>query len=211
MDLSAQVRAARSAADREAGEARAIGSAGQQAVARAAALRGQIELHGTVVALLNRIGEERQDTAQRQIEELVTRGLQVVFDNSVSFHLIPRVVAGRATLDPVIRTVFEDGELDTHVLEARGGGMAAVTGFLLRVVVLLLTPETQARRFLALDETFGMVSAEYEPRVAEFLRELADKAGVQILLITHSTAYSDAADVAYRLILGPDGTTQVAS
>ena len=39
-----------------------------------------------------------------------------------------------------------------------------------------------------------MLSQEYEPGMAEFLREVADKAGVQIILITHSTAYSDLAD-----------------
>ena len=85
--------------------------------------------------------------------------------------------------------------------------MAAVVGFVLRLVVLLLTPSH--RRFLALDESFAHVSASYEPRVAEFLREVADRAGVQILLITHSDAYSDLADVRYRLSLAPDGTTVV--
>lgn len=85
--------------------------------------------------------------------------------------------------------------------------MAAVVGFVLRLVVLLLTPGTQ--RFLALDESFAHVSASYEPRVAEFLREVADKAEVQILLITHSDAYSDLADARYRLSLGSDGVTVV--
>jgi ABC-type branched-subunit amino acid transport system ATPase component len=97
--------------------------------------------------------------------------------------------------------------VETSVLDARGGGMAAVAGFVLRLVVLLLTPG--ARRFLALDESFAHVSASYEPRVAEFLREVADKAGVQVLLITHSTAFSDLADARYRLTLGADGITQV--
>lgn len=83
----------------------------------------------------------------------------------------------------------------------------AVVGFVLRLVVLLLTPG--ARRFLALDESFAHVSASYEPRVAEFLREVADKAGVQIMLVTHSNAYGDLADAKYRLVLGADGKTEV--
>jgi hypothetical protein len=192
-------------------------------VAERDALLVLLEQHERVIALLTRTGEELQDTAQRQIEELVTRGLQVVFDPSISFHLVPSTKAGQANLDFIIRTTYDPGpqsdgkgggtygpvQVDTAVMDARGGGMAAVTGFLLRFVVLLLTPETRARRFLVLDESFGMVSAEYEPRVAEFLREAADKAGVQILLVTHSTAYSDAADVSYQLRLGEDGTTEV--
>ena len=55
-----------------------------------------------------------------------------------------------------------------------------------------------------------MVSAEYEPRVAEFLRQVADKAGVQVVLITHSKAYDDLADTSYELSLGADGSTQIA-
>jgi hypothetical protein len=51
--------------------------------------------------------------------------------------------------------------------------------------------------------------AEYETRLAEFLREVADKAGVQVILITHSDAFSDAADARYRFSLGPDGKTRV--
>ena len=196
-----------------------MGLAGQRAVAERDALKALLEQHEAVVALLTRTGEELQDTAQRQIEELVTRGLQVVFDDSLSFRLVPSVKAGQANLDFIIRTVYDDrgmdhsGDapvvIDTPVMEARGGGMAAVTGFLLRLVVLLLTPETRARRFLVLDESFGMVSAEYEPRVAEFLREVADKAGVQILLVTHSGAYSDAADKRYQFRMGSDGSTEV--
>jgi ABC-type lipoprotein export system ATPase subunit len=76
----------------------------------------------------------------------------------------------------------------------------------LLLVVLLLTPG--ARRIFFLDESFGMVSAEYEPRLAEFLREVADKAGVQIVLITHSRAYDDLADASYELSLGADGATR---
>jgi ABC-type lipoprotein export system ATPase subunit len=82
-----------------------------------------------------------------------------------------------------------------------------VTGFVLRLVVLLLTP--RARRILWLDEAFGMVSREFEARVAEFLQVIAERADVQIVLVTHSDAYDDAADMRYRLESGSDGMTAV--
>lgn len=206
-DLAERVRTARSRVDREIGEARAVGEAGKRLEAEAADLQAQVELHDRVTALLTRTGEESQMRAQSQIEELVTRGLQVIFDTATSFHVINSERAGQAQADFVIRTAYPDGVVETPVLEARGGGMAAVTGFLLRLVVLLL--RSDVRRILFLDETFGMVSAEYEPRVAEFLAEVAEKAGVQIVLITHSSAFADAADRSYRLALGPDGCTVV--
>jgi ABC-type uncharacterized transport system YnjBCD ATPase subunit len=206
-DLASVVRQARKDADREAGEAAAIGRQGKAAKAEVARLRESLELHEKVLGVLTSVGEARQESAQRQVEGLVTRALQAIFEENLSFHLVPAVKGNQAVIDFVLRSKYGDTEIDTPVLEARGGGMAAVVGFILRLTVLLLTPN--ARRILFLDESFGMVSASYEPRVAEFLRQVADKAGVQIVLITHSTAYSDLADTSYELSLGDDGATRV--
>lgn len=205
--LLARYRAATSRVDREAGQATEVATRGKAAQAEVARLRAQAELLDKVATLLTTIGEERQESARRQVEELVTRALQVIFDSRLSFHMIQQVRANRTEVDFVIRSEYGGQVVETPVMDARGGGMAAVVGFVLRLVVLLLTPGT--RRFIALDESFAHVSASYEPRVAEFLREVADKAGVQILLITHSDAYSDLADARYRLSLGADGTTVV--
>jgi DNA repair ATPase RecN len=193
--------------------ARQAGAAGQldrqitAAETEADGLREQAELHARVQALLTSIGEQAQDTAREKIESLATRALQVIFGENLFFRLIPGERAGAVTLEMVIRSEYPDGIVETPVLEARGGGMAAVVGFVLRLVVLLLTPEV--RRVMVLDESFTHVSVDYEARVAEFLREVADKAGVQIVLVTHSPVYADYADVAVRLELGSDGVTVV--
>jgi ABC-type uncharacterized transport system YnjBCD ATPase subunit len=218
-DLALQVRAARTAADRDAGEARAVGRAGQAAVARVGALKEQIVLHERVTAALTKVGEERQEHAQRQVEGLVTQGLQAVFGGNLSFHVTQGVTGGQATVEFTIRSEYAAGDeagvhcdaplvVETPVIGARGGGVAAVTGFLLRLVVLLLTPG--ARRVLFLDETFSHVSAEYREPLSQFLREACDRAGMQIVMITHDPEYASLADESYRLSLGADGVTEVA-
>jgi ABC-type nitrate/sulfonate/bicarbonate transport system ATPase subunit len=63
---------------------------------------------------------------------------------------------------------------------------------------------------LVLDETFAHVSADYEPRLAEFLAELVARTGVQIIMVTHSDAYSEHADVRYRFALQQAVTTVTA-
>jgi DNA repair exonuclease SbcCD ATPase subunit len=70
-----------------------------------------------------------------------------------------------------------------------------------------LTPGS--RRVLFLDESFAQLSEEYEPRLAEFLRELVDKTDLQIIMVTHSHAFSDIADQVYRFDLNDAGTTVV--
>jgi DNA repair exonuclease SbcCD ATPase subunit len=101
-----------------------------------------------------------------------------------------------------------DGEqLDTPVMDARGGGVAAVIGFLLRLVILLLT-EPPVRHVMFLDESFAQLSVEYEPALAEFIKELTERTNMQVVLVTHSTAFDDAADKSYRFELR-DGVTKV--
>jgi DNA repair exonuclease SbcCD ATPase subunit len=207
LTLTPLVRHARTLLDQEIGRAAEVGRRGQQVQAQLASLREDHVRHEHVSVLLTRIGEQRQESAQLQIEQLVTNALQVIFDKTLSFHLVTSVRANQPQVDFIIRSDY-DGEItDTPVMDARGGGMAVVVAFLLRLVVLLLTPG--AARVMFLDESFAHVSAEYEVRVAEFLREVCDKARVQIIMITHSDAYADLADTRYRLALSLSGVTEV--
>lgn len=203
--LAGRVRSVRSEIDRELGKFHMVQQRHAEVEGQIASLDEEVLLYEQVTALLNSVGEERQDTAQRQIESLVTHGLQTVFDESLSFHLVRSVKANRVNIEFLVRSTVEGQEFETPVMEARGGGLAATVGFLLRIVVMMLSGE---RRLLFLDETFAHLSAEYEPRMAEFLRELVDRTGMQIILVTHSTAYADSADMSYRFSL-VDGVTQV--
>jgi DNA repair exonuclease SbcCD ATPase subunit len=211
--LTARLRRARRHLDQQVGAARQLAERGKQVQAAIAELRHEAELYEQAAALLTSIGEQRQATAQAQIETLVTQALRTIFGTELSFHLNPVVRGKRPEIDFVVRSRLDDGTVvDTDVMDARGGGLAAVVGFLLRLVVLLLSggPLTSVNLLLALDETFAHLSREYEPRMAEFLRELVDRTGVQIILVTHSDAYTDAADTRYQFRL-VGGVTEVST
>jgi DNA repair exonuclease SbcCD ATPase subunit len=212
--LTARARAVRAAIEQEVGEARRVAEQGKAAEAAVERLEAQVGVHEQVIAVLTRLGEASQEAAQQRVEGLVTRGLQTIFSEDLSFHLVPGERAGQATMDFIIRTKspggpYDSSVLDTPVLEARGGGMAVVVAFMLRLVVLLFTPG--ARRVLFLDESFSHVSAEYRPRLAEFLREVASQAGVQIVMVSHDSEYTEHADRHHELALGPDGATEVSA
>lgn len=182
------------------------------AAAHLAATRGRLEteindihhyidVHARAAAVLTSMGEQRQADTQTKIEQLVTQGLKTIFAEDLSFHLIAGVRAKAPVVDFVVRTHLPDGStVDTDVMDARGGGLAAIVGFLLRLIRLLLSAHGKDTVIL-LDETFAHVSADYEPRLAEFIRELVDTTGVQVIMVTHSDAYLDAADTRYRFEL----------
>lgn len=199
---------ARRLVDRQRTEAQLLAQQGKHLLEEIRQLNQVVELHEKAALVLSAIGEQRQDAAQRSIETLVTEGLQTIFGDDLSFHLVPGVRAKTPVVDLVVRSRLADGTtVDTDVLAARGGGLAAVVGFLLRLVILLLSKNKQDT-VLFLDETFAHVSAEYLPRLIEFLKDLVAKTGVQIILVTHEESFQEAADVIYRFQL-VDGLTQV--
>jgi DNA repair ATPase RecN len=206
-ELAAAVRERRRQLDREAGAAEQVALAGKAAAAEVEVLAHQVELHEQVGALLTRVGEEAQETARAQVEGLVTRALQVVFGPQLTFHVVPDEVGGQAVLRLTVRSDYGGAVTEMPVLDAHGGGLAAVVGFVLRLVVLLLTPGS--RRLLVLDETFAHLSRDRVEAMASFLREVADKAHVQLFLVTHDPDLGAYADSRVMLALGADGMTRV--
>lgn len=178
-------------------------------------LQGEVEVLGTTIEELDRVthflnsmGEDRQFQTQQKIEELVTRGLQAIFDESLSFHIVQSVSGKSVTVNFVMRTTLDRDVIETPVLEARGGGVAATIGFLLRLVVMLLSKGTRTENILVLDETFAHVSAEYLPAVVDFLNEVKDKTGIQLLMVTHQQEFAEGADKVYHFRI-EDGKTVV--
>jgi DNA repair exonuclease SbcCD ATPase subunit len=212
-DLAALTRAISSRSrvlDQRAGEARATINRVKAVRAEITQLSADIEILDRTTVLLTSLGEEQQVKAQQTIEELVTRGLQKIFDETLSFHILQTTRAKAASVEFVVRSTYDNGTVvDTPALDARGGGLAVVIGFLLRLVVMLLRGGTSQDNILVLDETFAMVSAEYLETLGEFLREIVDKTGVQIVMVTHQNEFLDYADKAYRFSK-TDGQTQVA-
>lgn len=208
-ELATRVRNRRRELDQSQGQVRAVVGQVKELRVDVAKSAEDMTIFDQVVGLLNSIGEDRQVKAQQDIEELVTRGLQSIFDEALSFHIIQTIKGKTANVEFVVRSTLEDDSVvDTPVLEARGGGLAATIGFLLRVIVLLLKGDAARESVLVLDETFAMVSDEYLPSLGEFLRELVDNTGIQIIMVTHQNFFTEVADKVYRFSLH-DGKTRV--
>lgn len=200
-ELQGRVAKARKIVDARIVEARLLATQGKSLAEEIELLDKDIELYKKVAITLGSIGETRQSDAQHTIEELVTRGLTTIFNEELSFHVVQTQRGKTPEVKFLVKSRGLNGRtVETSVMDARGGGLAAVVGFLLRLIVLLLDPAKKSR-VLVLDESFSHVSAEYERPLAEFLKELVDRTNTQIVMITHSEAYREFADVRYRLEL----------
>jgi hypothetical protein len=203
--LAGLLRRARSAWDGRAGEARMITAERDRAAAEIGRLTVRADYLDQISGLLNTYADQRQADVHTQVESVVSQGLRQVFGEDLALRLVTRAVGRRTETDFVLVSGTGDAVLETPILDARGGGVAAVAGFLINAVLVLLTPGM--RPLLVLDEAFAQVSAEYEEPLADFIAELCARSGLQVVLVTHSPAYSGAADRQYRFTQAGGVTT----
>lgn len=193
----------RSVLDQRIGRHRALVDQLEDFTSRAEGSENLAVVYDKACVLLNKFADERQDSVYGRLEELVTQGLTQIFQEDLRLVVRTKQVGKRADVEFKIVSKYGDYEIETDIMGARGGGVAAIAGFLMQVIVVLLT---DAPKVLFLDETFAQVSAEYEPRLAEFVSELADEMGMQFVIVTHSTAFEDVSDTIYRT-KAKDGVT----
>jgi hypothetical protein len=198
----------------QAGEARALASRGKSLSVSLKAASEARETAQRVAGVLSTLADERDAAAREQVEALVSAGLQAIFGEAgevLSFHMVKSTVRNATSIEFEVHTTKPDGEvIVTDVMSARGGGVAAVIGVLLRVVLLLLTRRTgrPVSDVLVLDESLAHLSADRLEAAGEFLRTLVDRFGMQILMITHQEELVDSADVVYKLSLDAEGVTR---
>jgi hypothetical protein len=132
----------------------------------------------------------------RSIENVITEGLHTIFtDQNLSFEAEVTQRYNKLAIDFYFRQNDQRTEVKGHPLEGFGGGPASVASLILRVLAL-----RRLKRWplLALDETLGAVSDEYIDQTGLFLRQLALKTDIAILLITHKAAFLNHAMIGYK-------------
>ena len=204
-ELSARIALFRDSVSAEKGEVSAIIAAAKNASAKAQEAESLSASLEEACVVLGKYADSRQEAVRTLIETMVSQGLSEVFEEALHFHVRTKAVGRRTDTFFTLSSMMGEEEVETDILSARGGGVAAVTGFLLRVIFILLH---KAPRILFLDEAFAQVSENYEPRLAEFLDTLCTDYGLRVVLVTHSQnpVWSEVADAVYLSSM-KDGVT----
>jgi DNA repair exonuclease SbcCD ATPase subunit len=125
-----------------------------------------------------------QSLVHARIADVVTKCLQTVYDDSLSFHVDFEQKRGKTEA----RLYFRKSGNEVDPLEAGGLGWVEVAAFALRMAVLKLHSPPVAQ-VLILDETFRFLDAEAKPRMAELLTQLSREMKVQVILATHDKEF----------------------
>lgn len=164
-----------------------------------AAARQDIELWRDVQILLSKASEFARQQLVQRLQTTVTAALQAVFErDDIRFEIELKTIGGSPAASWSISSLYGDMEIKTEPESARGGGYVDIVSLALRLALLeLARPKPEGP--ILLDEPAKMVSQEYLPNLAEFLKQYAAKTGRQIIMVTHHEALADVADVGYKV------------
>ena len=148
-----------------------------------------------VQILLQKTSDYARQQAKRRIEEIVTSAFTVVFDKDYRFEIEIAVKGNQ----PVAEYWLQSEDVRTQLKPPdydRGGGVADVVSLALRLAVGEISG---VRGPLFLDEVGKMVSKEYAPNVAYFLKQYSHKFNRQIVLITHNQDLAEIGEVSLHV------------
>ncbi len=169
------------------------------------AAQQDIELWRQVQLLLSKASEYAREQLKTRIEQTVTAALAAIFaDSSMRFEIEMSTIGGRPAADWRVVSCYGDTGSENQVSvvaspeDAKGGGVTDVVSLALRLALLELSRPKPGGPVL-FDEPGKMISKEYLPSVAEFLKQYAAKTGRQIIMVTHHEVLADVADVGYKV------------
>lgn len=161
--------------------------------------KNDIALWQQVQVLFSKVSEFARAQLKEKIQSTVTAALQAVFErDDIAFEIEMRTVNNQPAASWTISSIYGDSEIKAEPESAHGGGYVDIVSLALRLSLLeLARPKPQGP--ILLDEPAKMVSREYLPNLAQFLKQYAEKTGRQILMITHAEPLAEVADVSYRV------------
>lgn len=171
----------------------------KEALAKA---RAEEELLEKVRMLLQATAEHAREQARQQVAYMVTQALQYTFGPDLAFEIKIEEKRERPEADFFVVSTFGEGNLkiETRPEDARGGGVVDVISLALRLA-LLQTSHPVVDGPVILDEPAKHVSEEYSRNVAQFLKNVGENLGRQIILVTHNQHFAESGDRAYLVEL----------
>lgn len=158
--------------------------------------RRSLARHEQAREVIREVGLKTQQQLQYHISDLTSLALEAVYDNP--YELVVEFVQRRNKTECDLYFIRNGERVDP--LDAAGGGSVNVAAFALRVASWSMQ-RPRSNNVLILDEPFVNVSRDLQSRACEMLKQVSEKLGLQIIMITHSEDLIDAADKTFRVTI----------
>jgi DNA repair ATPase RecN len=150
--------------------------------------------------VLQKMAERQRRAAANKLQNLGTSALQYAVSPNYSMEIDITPVKKKPNAEVLI---CKNNGIKTDPEDSNGGGIIDITSLGLRVITLE-THDPFINGPLIFDEPGKMVSKEYIPDLAEFIKKVSNDFGRQIILVTHNDFLSELADTKIRVHLDED-------
>lgn len=147
----------------------------------------------TLKEIMDKLSQEHVE----KVVSLLTYALSVVFhDKNYSVEIVTSDKRNVKTADLILVERTEDKVLRSEFNDSIGGGILAVVGLVLQIYYCNVLGQAPV---LFMDEALSQVSSEYVVTLMMFIKELAEKKDLIIVLISHDERYMNYADRTYMV------------
>ena len=160
----------------------------------------EIELLEEVSLVFQKTSEFAREQAKFQIETLVTKCLQYVFESNIEFEIELNELRNKANAEFYVTDITDELIIKTKPELSRGGGVVDIVSLALRIAFLQIhKPPIEGP--LILDEPAKHVSEDYIYNVGDFLKQTSEMFNRQIIMVTHNQHRSSIGNQAYKVEL----------
>lgn len=163
-----------------------------------------LKKHEQAREVIRTVGLATQQQLEYHFSDIVTSALEAVFPEpySLSVKFVER--RGKTECD----LGFQKGDSIFDPIESTGGGAVDVASFALRIAAWSMQ-RPRPRAVMVLDEPFRHLSTNLQGRAGEMLRQLSEKLGLQMLIVTHEEELEACADRIFQVRQTKDGVSHV--
>jgi DNA repair exonuclease SbcCD ATPase subunit len=149
------------------------------------------------LSFLYSLANTRRGAMKGKIEDVVSEALRLIYGPEYKVELTYSVKNNRSSLSIEMVRDTAKGAVRREI-GGFGGGVADTISVPMRLMVLL--GAKQNSKICVLDECYKHVDGERIELVAEFLKALSSKLGMQILMCTHHEVIKSRADKTYSVV-----------
>lgn len=151
-------------------------------------------------AAMKQLIDLSSSSAMKEISQLLSFAVKTIFfDHEYSIEFLLDDKRAVRTLELLLVELLPSGQTIKTPMDAIGGGILCVIGFVLQLYYLL---QTGSYPILFADEAFSQLSDLYVEPLVEFIRILSEKQGLRLVLISHDPRLIPYADKLYQVTQG---------
>ena len=156
----------------------------------------QIKVCKTALEFLEEIANLRRNSIKSKIESILTEAIKMIYGENYKVELTYSFKNNRSNMEIEAVKTTQFGEV-RRTMEGFGGGVSDCIAVPLRLLVLLGSRQTD--KVCILDEAFKHVDIDRVDNVAQFIKNISSKLGIQIILLSHHEVMTGVANKVYQI------------